>query len=374
MAEPLGVGLVGAGGFGEFCSAAFQQMREVRLVAVADVVEARAAACAPPGAKVYTRYAAVLADPAVDIVAINTPPYLHAAMVVEGAAAGKHLFVEKPLATSMLVAVAAVRAARRAGVLLTVDYVLRFHPLHVLAASIVASGAFGSLQHWSLENYATDEPLLPDHWFWDTDQSGGVHVEHGVHFIDLCNQMVGRAPDSVGGTAQRRADGRVDRVSATARYGDDVLATFFHSFTQIRAIEQTTIRVGCARGHLTLEGWIPTQLAINGLTDAAGLDALRRMLGNYLRIERRFAGEETIFRHGGATETLAAEVSATVTAPDRQGDYRRAIQDVMRNLVSAIRGVELLRVTPEDGLQSLAVALAARDTPCGGMLPTWQIE
>lgn len=374
MAEPLGVGLVGAGGFGEFCSAAFQQMREVRLVALADLVEERAAACAPPDAKVYTRYAALLSDPAVDIVAINTPPHLHAAMAVEAAAAGKHLLIEKPLATSMMDGMAAVRAAQRAGVLLTVDYVLRFHPLHMLAASIVASGALGPLQHWSLENFATDEPLLPDHWFWDEDKSGGIHVEHGVHFIDLCNQMVGRAPDSVGGTAQRRADGRVDRVSATARYGDDVLATFFHSFTQVRSIEQTTIRIACTRGHLTLEGWIPTRLALDGLVDAAGLDTLRRMLGDYLRIERRFSGEDTLVAHGGAIERLAASISATISAPDRQGDYRRAIQDVMRNLVSAIHGVELLRVTPEDALQSLAVALAARDNACGGMLPGWQIE
>ena len=139
--------------------------------------------------------------------------------------------------------------------------------------------AFGlNDQSWiTLENSATDEPL---HLItvWDEDKSGGIHVEHGVHFIDLCNQMVGRAPDSVGGTAQRRADGRVDRVSATARYEDDVLATFFHSFTQVRTIEQTTIRIACTRGHLTLEGWIPTRLALDGLVDAAGLDTLRRML------------------------------------------------------------------------------------------------
>ena len=374
MAEPLGVGLVGAGGFGEFCSAAFQEMREVRLVAVADLDEARAAACAPPDASVYRSYAALLADPAVDIVAINTPPHLHAAMAVEGAGAGKHLFVEKPLATSMLDGVAAARAAQRAGVLLTVDYVLRFPPLHALALSVVKSGAFGPVQHWSLENFATDEPLLPGHWFWDAAQSGGIHVEHGVHFIDLCNQMVGHAPDSVAGTAQRRADGRVDRVSATAHYGDDVLATFFHSFTQIRSVEQTTIRIGCARGHLTIEGWIPTRLALHGLTDAAGLDALRRLLGDHLGIERRFGPNETIADHGGTTERLAASVSATLTAPDRQQEYKRAIQAAMRNFTLAIRGIEPLRVTPEDALQSLAVAVAARDNACAGMLPAWQTE
>ena len=374
MAEPLGVGLVGAGGFGEFCSAAFQEMREVRLVAVADVHEERAAACAPPDARVYRDYAGLLADPAVDIVAINTPPHLHAEIAIEGAAAGKHLFVEKPLATSMPDGLAAVRAARQAGVLLTVDYVLRFHPLHVLALSIVHSGAFGPVQHWSLENFATDEPLLPGHWFWDQAQSGGIHVEHGVHFIDLCNQMVGRAPDAVTGTAQRRADGRVDRVGATARYGDDVLATFFHSFTQIRSIEQTTIRIGCARGHLTIEGWIPTRLVLHGLVDAAGLDSLRRLLGDHLGIERRFSADEAIFEHGGTTERLSASVSATVTAPERQQDYKRAIQAAMRNFVGAIRGAEPLRVTPEDALQSLAVALAARDNESGGMLPAWQVD
>jgi len=374
MIEPLGVGLVGAGGFGEFCSAAFQAMRDVRLVAVADVIEARAARCAPPGAQVYTDYAALLADPAVDIVAINTPPHLHAAMVVEAAAAGKHLFVEKPLATSMLDGIAAVRAARRAGVLLTIDYVLRFHPLHTLAAGIVASGAFGPLQHWSLENFATDEPLLPDHWFWDSAQSGGIHVEHGVHFIDLCNQMTGRAPGTVGGTAQRRADGRVDRVSATARYGDEVLATFFHSFTQIRSIEQTTIRLACARGHLTVEGWIPTRLLISGLADGAGLAALDGLLGGDLRVLREFAPEEAAAAHGGETETLAAAVAAEIEAPDRQGDYRRAIQAAMGNLAGAVRGSEALRVTPDDGLLSLAVALAATHNPLSGLLTEWQAD
>lgn len=374
MIEPLGVGLVGAGGFGEFCSAAFQEMREVRLIAVADVVRERAARCAPPGAQVYADYAALLANPAVDIVAINTPPHLHAAMAVEAAEAGKHLFVEKPLATAMLDGVAAVRAARRAGVLLTIDYVLRFHPLHSLAAEIVASGALGPLQHWSLENFATDETLLPGHWFWDPAQSGGIHVEHGVHFIDLCNQMVGRAPDMAGGTAQQRPDGRVDRVSATARYGDDVLATFFHSFTQIRSIERTTIRVNCARGQLTLEGWIPTRLRLSGLTDPGGLDALRRILGEALHVERRFAGDEAQMDHGGATETITAAVAATINAPDRQGEYKRAIQAAMRNLAGAVRGAEALRVTPEDGLASLAVALAATHNPAGGLLPAWQLD
>ncbi len=359
---PLGLGLVGAGGFGGFCLAAFAEMPEIRVVAVADTGLGRAQAAAPEGARVYGDYRAMLDDPAVQIVAINTPPHLHADMVRQAAAVGKHIFVEKPLATSLEQARMAVQAARAAGVQITVDYVLRFHPLHRLAAEIVRSGALGRLQHWSLENFATDEGLPADHWFWDQEQSGGIHVEHGVHFFDLCNHLAGAAPNAVSGWAQRRADGRIDRVSATVRYGDDVLATFYHSFTQIRRIERTTIQVNCSRGYLTLLGWIPTDLILTGMADEAGLAELARLLGDRLVIEERFESVARVFRHGGAVEQIAAQVQAHVEAPDRQGDYKRAIQAGMRNLTGAIRGDEALVVSAEDGLSSLAIALAATES------------
>ncbi|HEX2905666.1 MAG TPA: Gfo/Idh/MocA family oxidoreductase, partial [Phototrophicaceae bacterium] len=230
---------------------------------------------------------------------------------------------------------------------------------------IVHSGAFGSFQHFSLENFATDETLLRGHWFWDQAQSGGIHVEHGVHCFDICNQLAAVKPDFTSGCAQPRADGRVDRVSATVRYGDSALATFFHSFTQIRSIEQTTIQINCARGHLTVSGWIPTELTLSGLTDEAGLNTLHRLLGTQLEIMEHFQGPQRRFLHGGTEDHLVAHIRAHVTAPDRQGDYKRAIQSGLRNLVRAIWKEEALIVTPEDGLLSLSVALAARDSTCG---------
>ena len=86
MTTPLGLGLIGAGGFGAFCLAAFGEMSEVAVVAVADVDEARAAQIARPGARVHADYKALLADPAVDIVHIATPPALHGRMAREAAA------------------------------------------------------------------------------------------------------------------------------------------------------------------------------------------------------------------------------------------------------------------------------------------------
>ena len=166
MAE-TGIGIVGLGGFGVFCLEAFAAMPEITVAAAADSDPHRIAIAEEFGASAYTCYEDLLADPGVQIVAINTPPHMHAGMAIEGARAGKHLFVEKPLATSLDDARKVIQAAHEAGVFLTVDYVLRFHPLHQLALKIVRGGAFGPLQHFSLENFATDDALLPDHWFWD---------------------------------------------------------------------------------------------------------------------------------------------------------------------------------------------------------------
>jgi predicted dehydrogenase len=285
-------------------------------------------------------------------------------MVRQAAQAGKHVFVEKPLATTMEEAAAAVQAAQAAQVQLGIDYVLRHHPLHRLAAEVVHSGALGEFQHFSLENFAADDNLLAGHWFWDPVKSGGIHVEHGVHFFDLCNHLSGAAPDEVWGSAQQRADSRVDRVGAMVRYGDRVLATFYHSFNQIGRFEQTTIRLNCARGHIVIEGWIPTDLSLTALVDREGLAVLQRLFagrqpGDGLVVVDRFSGLDAIVHHGGATDRVAAAVKARASAPHRQHEYKRAIQSGMRDLVSAIRRGSTPEVGAADGLLSLAVALAA---------------
>ena len=356
---PLHIGMIGAGGFGAFCLRAFAAMDEVRVVAVADVEVERARAVAPEGARVYGDYRELLQDEAVDIVAINTPPFLHGRMVQEAAALGKHVFVEKPLATSMDEARAAAQAVQEAGVRLGINYVLRRHPLHRLAAELIRGQVFGPLQHFSLENLATDEVLLPGHWFWDKVRSGGIHVEHGVHFFDLCNQVAGGPPDSVTGWELSRSDGRADRVGATLTYGQGLVANFYHSFNRIRRLEETTIRLHCARGILVVEGWIPTRLSLAGLVDEAGLGLLQRLLGDGLQVEERFTGAEGEFSHGGVAERLAAAVRAEASAPERQLEYQRAIQAGMRDLVQAIKEGREPEVGLDDAMQSLAVALAA---------------
>lgn len=347
MSRPLGIGIAGAGRFAAFCIAAFEGLPEARVVAVMDADRTRAEAIAPPGAATYADLEALLDDPAVDIVHVATPPYLHGPFTQQAAERGKHVFVEKPLATTLDGARAALAAAERAGVRVSIDYVLRHHPLHRLAIELARSGALGALQQFALENFASSESLPPEHWFWDPAMCGGIHVEHGVHFFDLCLALAGREPDRVSGATQVRSDGPADRASALLRFGDAMAATFYHSFNRTAATERTTIRLAFEWGHATLEGWIPTRLDVEGTVAPERFEKLRTVFGAGLH-------EVTPASAGGRVQ-----VAASVERPDRQEDYRLAIRAGMSNLVGAILRNEPLEVTAEDGLRSLEIALRA---------------
>ena len=348
MSGQLGIGLVGAGRFGAFCVDAFAGLAGGRVAAVMDSDRARAADVAPDGAAVHDDFDSLLDDDGVDIVHIGTPPSLHGAMARRAAERGKHVFVEKPLATTLGEARAAIEAAQDNGVQLSIDYVLRHHPLHRLAIDLSRTGALGGLQHFSLENFASSENLADDHWFWDPQASGGIHVEHGVHFIDLCLALIGAEPDSVAGTAHRRSDGRVDRVSALVGFGDRAAASFFHSFNRTGEAERTAIRLAFEHGHATIHGWIPTSLQMDGRVSPDAVSTLRVLFGDGLRA--------TV---PGAANPLEVGVEAAATAPDRQGAYRAAVRSGMSDLIAAIEGVRPLQVTPADGLRSLEVAIRA---------------
>lgn len=351
MNRGLGIGLVGTGGFGAFCVRALEDLPGARIVAVMDVDRTRAEAIAPSGATAHDTLEALLDDRAVDIVHIATPPVFHAPIARQSAEHGKHVFVEKPLAIDLDAARIAIQAAERSGVQLSIDYVLRHHPIHRLALDVTHLGVLGGLQHFALENFASAENLPAAHWFWDPSQSGGIHVEHGVHFFDLLLAHAGRDPDAVIGTAQARSDGRIDRVGALLRFGDALVATLYHSFNRTRATEQTILRLDFEHGHATIAGWIPTRLEIEG-TVAAGADlTLRALLGDALT-----SGNQSARRNEGRVP-----IAAIVERPDRKRDYMLAIRAGMSELVAAIREGRPLMVTPQDGLRSLDIALRASE-------------
>jgi predicted dehydrogenase len=183
---------------------AFHEMPEVRIAAVVDVVLERAQEFAAEyGAVAYQSLSEALADPSVSILALNTPPFLHAEQGLAVLQAKRHLFCEKPLALTVEDGRRLIDAAKQHNVLLTVDYVMRQNPYWAAAAELAGAGVLGKLRHMDLANHAAGLSRPDNHWFWDKGKSGGIWIEHGVHFFDAFAWVSGQTGTVTGASLNR---------------------------------------------------------------------------------------------------------------------------------------------------------------------------
>ncbi len=342
--KPVGIGLVGAGAFGDFCLAAFAEVPEVQIAAVCDSDAARASKFANQyHAQAYTTLDDLLIDPSVEIVALNTPPFLHAEQGIAALQAGKHLFCEKPLALNLKDAEIMRETAERNHVHLTVDYVMRFNPLWIAAANIRASGVLGKLLHMDLANHAAGLNLPDSHWFWDKPKSGGIWIEHGVHFFDAFGMVAGETGAITHAQSFINAKGQEDRVEALAHYGN-TSAHFYHGFTHSGVNEQTTVRFAFESGYITLYEWVPTLMVIESVT-TENLESIRSLLPGQIEVTSADSGLNR------------AEVQLT---QGKSAVYRECIQSGIFELARSVRDSgNPLRVTGDHGFTSLAMAVGA---------------
>jgi len=271
VTAPTRLGLIGAGRFATFLAEVAATLPAVRLQAVADVSLPAAQTLARRyGARPYAEWDALLMAGDVDAVIVATPPRDHAAITVAALEAGKHVFCEKPLARDDRGAADIMEAVSRTGRVLVVDHVLRYSPI-LRALLRLQEDLLGPARRFCFENDASDEDLGPDHWFWDDARSGGIFVEHGVHFFDAAAMLVGRPASSVAAIAARRPHGPVDTVSATCTHGSDTLATHTHSFTRAHRCERQLMRLDHGAAEVRVVGWIPVEAVIDVWTNDAGV-------------------------------------------------------------------------------------------------------
>lgn len=344
MSTSVGIGLVGAGAFGQFCLDAYHEMEQVHIAAVADVDEERAKSTAKTyNARAYTSLADMLRHDDVQIVALNTPPNLHARQGRQVIQAGRHLFCEKPLATSLEDARLLLAAAAAQGVRVTVNYVMRHNLFWQAAAKINRLSLLGALRYIDLSNHAAGLELPSSHWFWDKKISGGIWVEHGVHFFDAFSMVTRETGQIEYARRYTNVHNQNDRVEALAQYGQTA-AHFYHAFDQSATGEQTVVNLTFERGYVRLDGWIPVHMTIVTPVDA---DNLVPLLPGKVKVKYTPGGRANI----------------TAYAPEgKSAVYRQCIQRGMSNLVSEIKGEGYgLAVTPHMALSSLKMAVDAEN-------------
>jgi predicted dehydrogenase len=157
---------------------------------IASRSEERAAkVAATVGAAVMTDLEAAVADAQIDAVDICLPTPLHREWAERAVAAGKHVFLEKPIALTLEDADAIVRAAGAGGRVFMVGLVLRFWPEYVELQRRVAAGDLGAPR--SVATYRLSPPIDWNEWMADPSQSGGVAVDLLVHDFDQMNWLLG---------------------------------------------------------------------------------------------------------------------------------------------------------------------------------------
>jgi predicted dehydrogenase len=123
-----------------------------------------------------------------DAVIITTPTFTHALLAVSAAKAGKHIFLEKPMALNMEECEAIIQAVHENGVLLQMGFMRRFDPEFVAAAKRIEAGEIGKPM---LIKSLTHGPGLPPPWARDLSRSNGNLAEVNSHDWDTCRWLMG---------------------------------------------------------------------------------------------------------------------------------------------------------------------------------------
>lgn len=365
----LRIGVIGAGGFGLFALQQFTQVEGVSLIGMAGTHRPAALAVAQRfGIPDIEDVDVLLGRDDIDLVYIATPPFLHFEQGLKALQGGKHVISEKPLALSTEEASEMVTIAREKELVLVANLMQRYNPLYTKVADLIESQILGKVLHGYFENYASDEGLGPDHWFWDRSKSGGIFLEHGVHFFDMFEGWLGHGEVVSAQRTLRPGTGLEEQVNCTVRYETGVLVNFYHGFTQPSRLDRQEFRLAFELGEVTLNGWVPTAAHVYGMADESATRSLMDLfVGARLDVFETYSGRnrQVTSRHQerDVYQRIDIRWGEEAVKMHRYGELLRLLLADQMSWIGDRTWVR--RVTEQNGLDSVRAAVRASDLAAG---------
>ena len=180
------IGIIGAGYIGGVHASILARDERVKIAAVHDLARERAQALANTcGARVT--YSALEVIESCDAIYITTPNTKHTELAIAAANAGRHVFCEKPMATSIADAQTVVAAAQKSGAVFQVGHNRRFAPVYVMLKRMLAEGQTPHSAHVKMNRGELQNP----EWVGDPQVTGGFLYETTIHMFDMMRFLFG---------------------------------------------------------------------------------------------------------------------------------------------------------------------------------------
>lgn len=203
----------------------------------------------------YGSYAALLADPDVQVVYISLPNHLHAEWIVRCAEAGKHILCEKPLTVNHAEAMTALEAVRRHGVFLMEAFMYRCHPQTARLKELLDAGVIGQVRLIQ-SNFSYNMGQQYENIRLSNPAAGGGIMDVGCYTASLARLVAGAEPSEVCGVAEIGPISRVDELAtASLRWPGGILGSLVCGN---EAHSSHEARIWGSQGHIHIpEPWFP---------------------------------------------------------------------------------------------------------------------
>ena len=270
----IGVGLIGCGHIARAVHLKIlARMPGARVVAVAEPDErSRAAALGEvPAARAFRDYRELLEDPATDAVVVSLPSGLHAEAAIAALEAGKHVYLEKPLATDAAGGRAVLSAWRKSGRVGMIGFNYRFNRLFLDAARLLASREAGD--PIAVRSIFASAPRQLGGWKAERGHGGGVLLDLASHHVDLSRFLFREEVADVD-CALRSVRTEDDTASLQLRLAGGMLVQSFFSHC---AADEDRFEIYCERGKITVErGAGLAAFVSRGRRETRRVDSIRR--------------------------------------------------------------------------------------------------
>lgn len=355
------LGILGAGGFANFSVKSFLEVPGTKISGVYDSNPQHSKVFSDNfDCRIFSSEKLLMEDAETDLIYIATPPFLHYSQSKQALLAGKHVICEKPAALKSKEVKELIEIATEKNLLYVVNLMQRYNPLFHKVKRVVDEKILGEFLHGYFENYASDENLDEKHWMWDESKSGGIFIEHAVHFFDLFEGWLGKGEVT---SSQKIMKAGVHNniwpeVQAICNY-DKRLVNFYHGFHQADRMDRQELKLVFETGDITLHEWVPSRLVLNGLVSESQMKRLEQIFdsGTIKRVVE-FTEQEKHFRNHFCSRYADFKIRLE-TGDDKlkYNIYQKLLTNMFSDQATWIRDRNHKRViTGDNGLNSLLMA------------------